>query len=569
MGIPNTLTKIVNKYNEIVDFKISKIANALMLAILDIENCSKYTAELRAKKYALKVADRIYKDFYDLNYLKQDFITKYINFNPEERINRLANAFATERLCIVLLEIFKDQIAPDKVSDRKEDLLEFIKKTMNVIDEKDTNNKSLFPLLTNVEKEEIINFLFDKILSYSQIELRKDQICPHREFIQDTIEKVLKDIGEIDLAEGFMLFREGKIKLKANEISELQFTKNGIHHEIVQKTLEWNIEHECDSIFSLNDWVLGRHNKDMRELIMLSEKRYKNDVLAAIDKILKRINEIKIVIIAGPSCSNKTTTTVITGLELKKIGLKLKQLNIDDYFKDLKDQPKDEFGDYDFEMPEAIDIELLNVHLDKLMKGQAIQKPNYNFKTGVRQSYSEFYLKEDEILLIDCLHGLYRKLTASVPQHQKFSIYIESMNVVRNTDGSYTKWADVRMLKRMIRDMQYRSYKPAGTLGHWWYVRKGELKHIIPYIFSTDVVINSGLPYELPVLKFVIGENFPSKSFIEQLRMEGRLDAYIRGIRTLTLLDTVIEYKKLNNIPSTSPIREFIGGSSYIIPHNE
>lgn len=567
MGIPNTITKIVNKQGEIVDFDISKIANAINLAILDVENCSKFVAELRSKKYSQKVAGRIYREYYDLNYLKQDFITKYVNFNIEERISRLAGAFVTERLSLILLEVFNNQIAPEKINDHQEELKNFIKIEIEN-PQKDSEEKYLFPILSEEEKQEILNFLFEKVLYYSTCKLTKEQLCPTREFIQDTIEKVLKDIGEIDVAEGFMIFREGKIKLKNNEISDLQFTNNGIHKAITQKTIEWNTEHECDSIFSLNDWILGRHGKDIRELIMLSEKRYKDDVMDAVKKIIKRKNEIKIVIVAGPSCSNKTTTTVITELELKKVGLKLKQLNIDDYFKDLKEQPKDEFGDYDFEMPEAIDIDYLNQNLDDLIKGKTIKKPNYSFKAGIRVSYSDFNLNEDEILLIDCLHGLYRKLTHVVPQNKKFYIYIESQNIVRNADGSYTKWADVRMLKRMIRDMQYRGYKPHSTLAHWAYVRKGELKHIIPYIFSTDVVINSGLPYELPVLKYVIGENFPSKNFIEKLRMDGRLDAYIRGIRTMTLLDTVIEYKKLSNIPSTSPIREFIGKSSYIIPHN-
>lgn len=569
MKIPNTITKITDKHGKETNFDITKIANAIKLAILDVENCNKYIAELRSIKYADKVASQIYREYYDLDYLLKDFTNKYINFTSDERIERLNNAFITERLTIILMETFKEEHPNENIKNFIDKLNDFIDKEIEKKYEHLSLKRSLFPILSDAEKKEIKDFLVKKIIILSEKELNIKQLIPPREFIQDTIEKILKDIGEVDVAEGFMIFREGKLKLKDKEISELQFTNNGIHKEIIRQTIEWNIKNECESIFSLNDWVLGRHGKDIRELIMLSEQRYKNQVLDAVNKILKRKDDLKVVIIAGPSCSNKTTTTVIIGQELKKIGLKLKQLNIDDYFKDLKDQPKDEFGDYDFEMPEAIDIELLNEHLESLMKGEAIKKPNYNFRTGTRDGYSEFYLNNDELLLIDCLHGLYRKLTSVVAQRQKFYIYIESMNVVRNTEGTYTKWADIRMLKRMIRDMQHRGYSPQNTLAHWPYVRKGELKHIIPYIFSTDIVINSGLPYELPVIKYSIGENYPSKNFIERLRMEGRWDQYIRGIRTLTLLDTIIEFKQWNCIPNTSPIREFIGGSSYLIPHND
>ncbi|MBU4133749.1 response regulator SirA, partial [bacterium] len=301
----------------------------------------------------------------------------------------------------------------------------------------------------------------------------------------------------------------------------------------------------------------------------MSDKRFKEDVDAVAKKILGRVGEVRIIIIAGPSCSNKTTTTVIIGKALSQAGLKLKQLNVDDYFKNLEDQPKDEFGDYDFEMPEAIDIDLLNENCRDLIGGKSIQKPRYNFKTGHRESYAEFRLEKDEILLIDCLHGLYRRLTASVPAVNKFSIYIESMNILRDTENMYTRWADIRMLKRMIRDVKYRNYSTEQTLAHWPYVRKGELKHILPYILSTDAVINAGLPYELPALKKSLENIMPPSEFIDNLRKEGRLDAYIRGVRVKSLLETVDPIEDLSIIPATSPLREFIGGSAYAIPHNE
>lgn len=366
-----------------------------------------------------------------------------------------------------------------------------------------------------------------------------------------------------------MIYREGRKKVNSGDISELQFTNNGIHKDVVRRTIEWNIDHHCDSVFELNKWMRGDDGRDPRDLIEAAEHRFSDDLSGTADKILERKDEVEVVVIAGPSCSNKTTATVMIGNELKKEGLKFKELNVDDYFYDLKDQPKDKFGDYDFEMPEAIDMGLLNEHLEKLLNGETIEKPCYNFEKGCRDGTEPFEREQDEIILIDCLHGLYRRLTSSVPQTKKFRIYIESMNVLRNINGHATRWADVRMLKRMLRDSKHRGYSMERTLSHWPYVRKGELKHIIPYIFSTEVVINSGLPYELPVLKKVIGTEFPDDDYINQLKTDNRLDAFVRGKRTKALLETVEPIPDLDMVPGTSPIREFVGGSEYVIPHND
>lgn len=569
MGIPNTIVKVIDKHGKIVDFEISKIANSVILTILDVENTNRWIAERRAHKYAEIIKQQAYDRFYSLEWLLEDFLKKFISFKPEERLQRLNNAFVTERLAIVILSEFKDSIDNDIIKEKKTALFEFIRKQIGKSDLQTKYDTGLFPVLSDNEKNDIINFILEKVIYFSEGELTNEQIYPNREYLMDTIETTFKEIGEIEITEGFMIFREGKNKIRKGEIAESQFTNNGIHYDLCRKTLEWNIENECENLFTLNDWVYGRNGKDIRTLIELADKRFVNDVNEIIKKIQNRKNEVKMIIIAGPSCSNKTTTTIIIEQELSKIGLKLKQLNVDDYFKDLENQPKDEFGDYDFEMPEAIDIDLLNEHLEAIIKGKIIQKPCYNFKSGRRESSAEFYLKEDEILLIDCLHGLYRSLTRSVPTANKFSIYIESMNILRNNEGTYTRWADIRMLKRMIRDAKYRSYSTKQTLAHWPYVRKGELKHIIPYIFSTDAVMNSGLPYELPVLKKVLDPILPDKTFIEKLRQAGRLDPYIRGIRTQALLDTIAPISDVALVPSTSPLREFIGGSEYIIPHNE
>ena len=569
MSIPNTVVKFVNRDGEIEDFNVSRIADSITRAIEDVEGENLKLPERRGQIYAEQVTDRIYREYYDLDYLTSEFVIQYINYEEEERKDRMDEAFVTERLSFVLLETFKDRVSSRDPADEPERLEEYIQDEIEAADVDPKYTHSLFPELSDDEREEITVYLRDKVLEMSKRELEPEILCPPREYIQDTVEKELKRQGEIEIAEGYMIYREGRKKVRSGDISELQFTNNGIHKDTVRSTFEWNVDHRCSSVFELNSWMRGEGPGELSDLVEAAEQRFFDDIQAAADQIMERKDEIEVVIIAGPSCSNKTTTTVIIGNEMRSEGLKFKQLNVDDYFYDLKDQPKDRFGDYDFEMPEAIDMPLLNEHLSQLVNGETIDKPRYNFQKGCRDGTEPFSCDDDEIVLIDCLHGLYRQLTSSVPQNKKFKIYIESMNVLRDINGQHSRWADVRMLKRMIRDSKHRGYSMERTLSHWPYVRKGELKHIIPYIFSTDVVLNSGLPYELPVLKKVIGDQYPDDDYIDNLADEGRLAAYVRGKRTKALLDSVEEFPDLDLIPGTSPIREFIGGSEYVIPHNE
>ncbi len=569
MSVPNTIVKIVNKHGQIEDFDLSKIVRSINAAILDVQGNNLGISQHRALRYAKCVAARVYREYYDLDWIKTQFVVQYINYEPGERVARLDGAFITVRMAYCLLERFRDQMGSKKVQDHPADLEAFIRSVIDstTIDPKYT--EGLFPKCTDQTLAEMTGYLVQQVLDMAGHKTDPHVLCPTREYIQDTVEKELKDIGEIEVAEGYMIYREGRRKIHFRDISELQFTRDGVPRDHVRRVLEWNIDNDCDSVFALNNWILGRNGRDFRDLIRLAEERFRDDILDTAQKILDLKRVVSVVVIAGPSCSNKTTTTVIIGNELKKEKLRFRQLNVDDYFFDLAQQPKDEFGDYDFEMPEAIDMELLNRQLEDLLQGREIQKPKYNFKKGRRDGSEPFHLEEGEIILIDCLHGLYRNLTAAVPQNKKFRIYIESMNVIRDINGAWTRWADVRMMKRMIRDSRHRGYSTDQTLAHWPYVRKGELKHIIPYIFSTDSVINAGLPYELSVLKFALKDLLPGTEFVHRLRGEGRLDPYVRGLRVHSLLATVEEFGTWDWIPNTSPIREFIGGSSYIIPHNE
>ncbi len=567
MSIPNTLVKFVDKEGTIKTFDISRIGNALSEAIEDVEGSRYNLPEIKAHHYAEIITERIYREFYDLDWILLEFVDQYLNYEHHERHRRMNEAFITERATFVLLETFKE-VSGDRSLCAPEGLENFVAQEINSILDEPKYDRTLSRDLDGKDKADITDYLTEKILDMASEEIPPKILCPSQTYIQDTIENELKKMGEVELSEAYMIYREGRKKVREGELSELQFTSNGVHKDVVRETNKWNINHQCHTIFELNRWVEGDDNRDVNELIENAEGRFFSDLRKVAGRILDHIKDLKTIIIAGPSCSNKTMASVILEEELKKEGLNLKSLNVDDYFRELGEQPKDKYGDYDFEMPSSIDLELLNTHLSRLIDGHAVAKPRYDFEKGKRVGTERFEAREDEIILIDCLHGLYRRLTESVPQQKKFKIYIESMNMLRDVNGNYTKWSDVRLLKRMIRDVRNRGTSPKETLAHWPYVRKGELKHIIPYIYSTDAVVNSGIPYELPVLKTVISDRYPPSDFIDRLKDKERLAAYIRGRRTKELLRTVSSLDtKL--VPDDSPLREFIGGASFHIPHND
>ena len=189
--------------------------------------------------------------------------------------------------------------------------------------------------------------------------------------------------------------------------------------------------------------------------------------------------------------------------------------------------------------------------------------PLYNFKTGRREGPgTPFRLAEDEILLIDCLHGLYDEMTGSIAPEAKYRLYIETLAQMKGPKNRFVRFYDVRLLRRMIRDTLHRSYDPRKTLLHWHYVRRSELKHIIPFIHDVDYVINSYLAYELPVMKNLLFHNFPA--YLRDFRDDpARQDAYVRAVRVHELLSQIDEVRDHTGIGGRALIREFIGGSEY------
>ncbi|TFH34478.1 MAG: response regulator SirA [Anaerolineales bacterium] len=401
-------------------------------------------------------------------------------------------------------------------------------------------------------------FLADEVIQYLEQNIPEGQ-APNIEEIQDAVEKILIEHGHASVAKAYILYRnEQLLKRKRNALQAAQSTGN-IPWRKIYYVLDWAIEHRLHTIASLNQRI---RSGEFPQIVHESESAYEDNVTAASEWIHERQGEVRVVIVSGPSSSGKTTTTIKLEQRLKKRGLRFRALNVDNYFFDLELHPKDEFGDYDFETPQALDLALINQHLDLLLQGEEVLIPFYDFKSGTRKlDQTPLRLGKDEILLIDSLHGLYPKMTESIPDEQKARIFLEPLMQMKLPNGEYIQWADLRLIRRMLRDSVHRAYDPQRTLEHWHYVRSSEMRHIIPYIGTTDIIINSAMPYEIALYRPKLLQSFQKW---EQLYRDDPLreDAFQRATRVKQMLESVEPVEDDSAIPGDSVLREFIGGST-------
>ncbi len=382
---------------------------------------------------------------------------------------------------------------------------------------------------------------------------------PHIEVIQDAVEKMLIENGHAKTAKAYILYREEKERRRREKGKRISIPSENVPWAKTWQILNWAVSHDVHTIEALNQRILrGEFSQIVRE----SEVAYDRDVNTAADMIAERRNQLKIVLISGPSCSGKTTTTIKLEDLLCGRGMCFKALNVDNYFFDLELHPKDEFGDYDFETPQALDLELINDHLKRLTEGEEVNIPLYDFKTSKRHlDRTPLKLEEEEILLIDSLHGLYPAMTEAIPNEMKFKLYLEPLLQMKGPDDRYIRWTDIRLIRRMLRDAIFRAYNPQQTLEHWHYVRSSELRNIIPYLATADHIINSAMPYEIPIYRSKLLDQF--SEWVMQYKEDPlREDAYTRAARIYKVLQAVEPIEDDSVIPSDSVIREFIGGSS-------
>ena len=379
---------------------------------------------------------------------------------------------------------------------------------------------------------------------------------PTVEEIQDVVEKVLIENGHARVAKTYILYREERNRRRKQEKSPSEQRSEYIPWAKMWSVLDWAVDHEVNTVEKLNRRI---ENGEIAGIVQEAEAAYAQDLQMVTDLIGEQKDTIKLVIIAGPSSSGKTTTTNKIARNLIQQGLRFAELNLDHYYFDLEMHPKDEFGDYDFETPQALDIELINQHLHELLSGEEVLLPFYDFKAGKRYlDRMPMRLGEGDIILIDSLYGLYPPLTDGI-EDERIKIYLEPLLQMKGNKGQYVRWTDIRLMRRMLRDATHRAYNYDKTLTHWHYVRSGEMKNIIPYIETTDFIINSGMPYELPIYKTKLMDHF--SGWIKLYQNDPlREDAFTRAARIHSLLETITPVTDDSIVPKDSVIREFIGG---------
>jgi len=384
------------------------------------------------------------------------------------------------------------------------------------------------------------------------------ETIPCIENIQDIVEKVLIKNGHSQVAKAYIIYRNSNIQSRKEKVAKASSPSESIPWHKIWKILDWSISNDLHTIDALNNRV---ENGEFPHIVHESETAYADEVAMAAELISNRIDKLKMVLITGPSSSGKTTTTIKLEEHLNKLGFKFKMFAVDNYFYDLAMHPKDEFGDYDFETPQALDLELINQHINRLCNGEEVTIPFYDFKTGTRYlDHTLMKLEKNEIMLIDSLHGLYPAMTKAIDDEHKFKLYLEPMYQIKDNKGKYLRWTDFRLIRRMLRDSIHRAYDPEQTLEHWHYVRSSEVRHIIPYLNSADYIINSAMPYELPIYKARLGREF--KKWTEKYRNdELKKDAFMRASRINDFMQQITDFSDESAIPQDSVIREFIGGS--------
>ena len=383
---------------------------------------------------------------------------------------------------------------------------------------------------------------------------------PTVEEIQDAVEKVLIENGHAQTAKAYILYRQERTRQRRSRAENLPNHAGNVPWTKLWEVLNWAVEHDLHTVERLNARIA---NGEFADIVRETDRAYNEDITTAAEIIGDRRDNLRIVIIAGPSSSGKTTTTTKLDHLLSKKGLSLVPLTVDNYYFDLDMHPKDEFGDYDFETPQALDLDLINEHLARLVSGDEVMIPFYNFKSGKREGDgTPMRIGPDDVILIDSLHGLHAPMSRDIDDESKFKLYIEPLLQMKGVNGRYIRWTDLRLMRRMERDATHRAYDPQQTLEHWHYVRSSELDSIIPFVNTTDYIVNSGLPYELPIMRARLFDHFTEW----RTRYRGdplRKDALIRASRVHRLLRSITPVEDDSPIPPDSLLREFIGGSCY------
>ena len=338
-------------------------------------------------------------------------------------------------------------------------------------------------------------------------------------------------------------------------ISNPEYTLDYVHHERLAQTFAETTKFSSSlGITHASDLNRVVSSAESTELILNSESYYDSQLQRAADAIIKR-NGVRMVLLAGPSSSGKTTTSKKLMTYLKARGMRVVQISVDNYFHDLKDTPLDKDGNYDFESIRAVDVEQFNKDLVSLMDGKKVSMPTYNFVKGKREYRGNYIqLEENDIMVIEGIHCLNDELTNTIDRQYKYKIYISPLVDLNIDNHNHIHTTDIRKLRRIVRDSKTRGKGALDTLSMWSSVRKGEEKYIYPYQDDADTVINSSLLYEIGVLKVYVE---PLLFCVEETE-----EVYPEALRLINFLRNFLPIPS-DDVPIDSVLREFIGGSCF------
>lgn len=418
-------------------------------------------------------------------------------------------------------EIIGKNLPIKKVEMKKEEAISFIEKENTGIGRMQLENK---------EKEEVSFYFCEEYFNYFY-------------GVMPISTGYIKLFDIMKYQDGFLIRYPSKNK--PNEIKPYQEGK-----KLLATLEEYDDINRILGISTLEQLNEKIRNGEGKDIILLSEALHEKKIASISDKIVENRKK-RVILIAGPSSSGKTTFAKRLGIQLRLNGLKPKTISVDNYFVEREETPKDEFGNYNFEALEAVDLKLLNEHLVKLLNGEEIEMPTFDFKEGHKYySGEKMKLEEDEVLVMEGIHCLNDKLTPDIPKEQKFKIYISALTVLNIDYYNRISTTDTRIIRRTVRDSQFRGYDALKTLSSWYSISAGEEKNIFPFQEDADVMFNTSLVYEINALK-----NYALPLF-EKIGKES--PEYAEAKRLCEFLK-YFEPIELENIPKNSLLQEFLG----------
>ena len=440
--------------------------------------------------------------------------------------------------------------------------------------EKDTINEEMIKNI-KAKMQEII----DKNLKIKKVEMSKEEATEFLEKENTGIGKIQIENKEKETVSlyfceeyynyfyGVMPISTGYIKLfdimkyhdgflirypsknKPNEIKPYQEGK-----KLLATLEEYDDIYRILGIATLSQLNEKIRNGEAKDIILLSEALHEKKIANIADKIIEDRKK-RVILIAGPSSSGKTTFAKRLGIQLKLNGLKPKTISVDNYFVEREQTPKDEFGNYNFEALEAVDLKLLNEHLVKLLNGEEIEVPTFDFKKGTKYYTGKtMKLEDDEVLVMEGIPCLNDELTPAIDKNQKFKIYISALTVLNIDYYNRISTTDTRIIRRTVRDSQFRGYDAIKTLSSWYSISAGEEKNIFPFQEGADVMFNTSLVYEINALK---------KYALPLFSQIGKEEKEYAEAKRLTEFLKYFEQIDIEDIPKNSLLREFIGGGIF------